>query len=183
MPSNWWPISEARSMIGHDQGTALITWLHDTVAQPHRLLGRPGPMCPFLPATLRRGLLFATVINKEEPAEQVLEVEATRFLKVAPVPPDPASVNKSLLALFPDEITGLPEVVKKVKAMLISRGLTCGEFYPTNSDRSVRSDQVLVARSPVPLIALRYLTPHDRLFLAAHPEYGPLLEKWSFEHG
>lgn len=184
MPPNWLPLAQVSSVLGHDKGTALLSWLQDTVAQPQPLLGRSGPLCPFLPATLRRGLLFVTVASRDEQPEQALETEASRFLTVTPLPPEPASINKSLLLLFPDEnAESLLKVVQRLKAGLIARGLTCGEFYPTSGDRSVRSDSVLVARSPVPMIALRYLTPHDRVFLSGHAEYGPLLEEWESGNG
>ena len=63
-------------------------------------------------------------------------------------------------------------VVKRhaIKPEFIQSMLTCGEFYPENDDRSVRNREYRVAKSPVPLLAIRYLSPHDELFLRLQPE-------------
>jgi hypothetical protein len=72
----------------------------------------------------------------------------------------------------------LMEVRKTVKPTLIQAGLTCGEFYADNEDRSVRNASIRIASSPVPCIVVRHLTPHDKLFLESQPELYVLYEQW-----
>lgn len=181
LPHQWWPVQEAPAFLGDAPGAELLTWLRETVAQPHRSLGRAGPLCPFVPAAMTRRSLLCTVVDDAaaDPVERILAA-AEEFLSVPPVPPDPAAVTKSLLVIFPNlaEPMELPIAVESVKETLIREGLTCGDFYPNSDDRSARSAELRVARSPLPLVALRYLSGHDELFLAEHPRYGHLFEEW-----
>lgn len=183
LPERWWTVTDAPEVLG-ERGVQLVSWLFDTVARPHPLLGRPGPLCPFVPAALRQGLLFGTVAAAADHPVLAVEEQAQLFLSSPPTSPDPVAINKSLLVIFMEVAgTALTDAVGQVKGRLITRELTCGEFYPESDDRSARTERVCVARSPVPLVAIRYLTPHDRLFLAKHPQYRPLFEQWEAHRG
>lgn len=183
-PRSWWPVADAETVLGAE-GAALLAWLRLTVAAPEPRLGRNGPLCPFVPIALRQRLVFATMVESDAAPVAVLEQHVRAFLAAPPVPPDPTALNKSLLVVFPSEVRGpsLTAAVREIKSGLIKRGLTCGEFFPDSDDRSAREQKVQVARSPVPLVALRYLSSHDRLFLNAHEEYGPLFEQWEAGRG
>lgn len=183
-PRSWWPVADGEAELGAE-GAALLVWLRRTVAAPEPRLGRSGPLCPFVPIALRQRLVFGTTVESDADPVVVLEQHVRAFLATPPVPPDPTALNKTLLVVFPSEVRGpsLTAAVREIKSGLIERGVTCGEFFPDSDDRSARGHQVRVARSPVPLVALRYLSSHDRLFLGAHEEYGPLFEQWEAGRG
>ncbi|MEU3036777.1 DUF6875 domain-containing protein [Streptomyces griseoaurantiacus] len=183
LPDGWWEVDRAEDLLGGDAGSRLMSWLTDTVAAPAPELGRPGALCPFVRPALDARRLYGVVLDgaPEDPAtEAAVRREAERFLTAEPVQPDPRSVHKSLLLVLPgaerqEEVTAL---VARIKLDLIKSGLTCGEFYPDCDDRSVRNERVRVATSPVPLIALRYLTKHDELFLRSQPTYYASYQEW-----
>lgn len=160
----------------------VIDWLYNTVARAHPQLQRSGALCPFVPPALDRDLLFLTVaenITYELPAMVgYLERVRDTFLATPPSPPQKDAVYKSLLVVFPEVPSAQPDLLKQVriafKPSLLEYGVTCGEFYPTNEDRSVRNTEYRIAESPVHLIALRYLTPHDDLFLKSQPDLYPI---------
>jgi hypothetical protein len=173
-------VTEASERLGEEPGQDLLRWIVEEVSRPKPELGRPGPLCPFVPPSLRARLLFATVVDDAAAMAAAILREADAFLATAPARDARHGSLKSLLLLLPHAGAdhGLDAVVDEVKPRLLRRGLTCGQFYPGSEDRSARSDDVHVARSPIPLVALRYLSAHDELFLGEHPEYRPLFEAW-----
>lgn len=174
----WWSINEAPSVLGAGRGQALVAWLNERVAAPCPGLGRPGPLCPFVPQALRRGALHG-VLHSGDPEVAGVRTHARRFAERWPASGREAG-RQSLLVLFPDAYPGdvLHGVVIAIKPELLQSGLTCGEFHPHSDDRSARSRAVRIATSPLPLIAIRHLTAHDELFLEGHTEYGSLFEQW-----
>ncbi|WP_067497402.1 DUF6875 domain-containing protein [Actinoplanes sp. TFC3] len=179
----WSEVSDASALLGAEPAQRLMDWLVGTVAAPAPELGRPGALCPFVRPSLDARKLFAVVVpgSPESTAtETAVRRETQAFLNAAPTRSDPRSVHKSLLIVLPDaqreqEVTTL---VARIKLDLIRSGMTCGEFYPQCDDRSVRNGEVKVATSPMPLIALRYLTKHDELFLRSQPQYYPSYQEW-----
>lgn len=178
MSSTWWAIGEAEAVLG-PTGRDLIRWIRETISKPNPALGRPGPMCPYVPAALRNQVLFGVIAEPDQEVLEVLYAQSERFISDSLAVPDSAAELKSVLVLFPGrDGVDLRAAVDIAKARLIEVGLTCGEFYPDSEDRSARTEVVRVARAPVPLIAIRFLTPHDELFLGSHPEYGPKFREW-----
>jgi len=183
LPAGWYPVEDTAEMLGAQVSAELTSWLVDTVAAAAPELGRPGALCPFVRPALDARRLYAVVVPGSPEAaetEAATRREAAAFLTAPPVQPDPRAVHKSLLIVLPDarnqrEVTTL---VQRVKLDLIRSGMTCGEFYPECDDRSVRNNEVKVATSPVPLIALRYLTKHDELFLRSQPQYYASYQEW-----
>lgn len=154
------------------------SWVADTVGAPSPALGRSGALCPFVPAALETGglgLLQCDLSDSEHVDQGVSFVRETagRFERRAFSRPLKEAVSMSWIVVFPllrDKASVLADICLAIKPLLLSRGLTCGEFYQENSDVSVRNDQVLIARSPWPCIAIRLSTPHDELFLRRRPD-------------
>ena len=193
IPHDWIAIAQAAARRAQpdalDMGTAqmpwlpeVIDWLYNTVGKAHPQIQRSGALCPFVPPALDRDLLFLMIaedISYDLPAMVgYLERVRDTFLATPPNPPQKDAVYKSLLVVFPDVPKAQPDLLKQVrialKPSLLQHGITCGEFYPTNEDRSVRNSDYRIAESPVHLIAFRYLTPHDDLFLKSQPDLYPI---------
>lgn len=156
----------------------MMRWIKDEICQPHPDLDRRGDLCPFVRPALKQNLLFIEESDLDDRDEMLLEsflLESSKtFLETPPLPPQRNCIYKSLLVAFPtmarEKAIMLQSVRRSIKPTLLGTGLTCGEFYPWSEDRSVRSKDFPVARSPVPCIAIRYLSPHDIIFLRSQPE-------------
>ncbi|MGW4057590.1 DUF6875 domain-containing protein [Amycolatopsis sp. NPDC004747] len=151
-------------------------WIRDEVAAPAPALGRPGALCPYIPAALRRRrvLLVECGLPGSDPAalDGWLLARAARFRRRAAALPPAEALLSCLVVVYTAPsadgalVTGVRE---RVKPRLLAEGLTTGEFFPRSPDTSVRNAGLPVARSPWPALALRHSTPHDELFLAGQP--------------
>lgn len=152
-------------------------WARDELGRAVPALGRPGTLCPYMPKALREervelldcplpGVCAADLATHLKRAAREFAEEAGR-LEPAEALLSCRIVVYTALAV-PDRV--LTEVRRRVKPLLLAQGLTTGEFFPENDDRSVRNATVPIARSPWPALVLRHSTPHDRIFLADQPE-------------
>ena len=171
--------SQARSSDEGERFQELLDWITAFITAPHASLPRSGAVCPFVQPALQRDTVWVRLardvgddLNR---LHDVLQCEANRFASHPPSSEDPNHVFKALLLCFPDlpdKNAGVLKTLRRqAKADLLAMGLTCGEFYPGNPDRSVHTDALLVADSPVPFLALRPLARHDQLFLKGTPLY------------
>lgn len=190
---NWFSIKDLKNKIdagiGFEENTwvpTIVDWIYNTIAEPNVQMNRKGAVCPFVPYALDINLIYLTfpkkrLLNNNELVEY-LHKQLQIFLDTEPYQPNKDAIYKSLLVAFPYFREDQEELVKKVsieiKPNFLRFGVTCGEFYSSNNDRSVRNSDVLVAKSPVPLIAIRYLTPHDELFLQTQPELYKIFSQW-----
>jgi hypothetical protein len=166
--------------------TALVRWMHEFVVRPHPALGRAGAVCPYLAPSLKRNLVFLTEgspdVADAAGATDDLLTHLDQFIRHPPTCDVPDHSFKCLMVAYPrlqDRTTSLLTVARtRVKSAFVRSGTTCGEFYPTSEDRSVRSDALFVARAPVAAVAIRYLSPHDELFLKAQPALYALFLQW-----
>lgn len=152
-------------------------WIRDEVGASAPELGRPGALCPFVPAAQRRGRIFLVEcrLTGADPAEldRHLFTVAAGLRRAAATSEPGDRLLLSYLVVYTalgDPRTSLTALRRRVKPGLLAMGLTAGEFYPMSPDTSVRNAAVPVARSPWPALALRHSTPHDELFLAGQPD-------------
>lgn len=164
----------------------LVGWILNFVAQPKPDLGRSGDVCPFVRSALEKNLIFlaGSALDGSEMPKLLEEMAVLRpdFFELAEGVAEQDRVYQSLLYAFPQipqsRAGVLMEVRKAVKPAFIQAGLTCGEFYVNSEDRSIRNACIRIASSPVPCIAFRHLTPHDKLFLESQPELYAIYERW-----
>jgi len=149
-----------------------LGWLDSFVLQPNDGLGRPGHVCPRLgPVVSANRLTFVTMHTPD--AELCTAYAAGQQLAALyrSLYPDTADhKSAALIAMFPD----LPEAEagafidgghKLLRMEYVGQGLMLGEFHPTSAVASVRNDQLPVMQAPVPMYAIRGITPHDIMFL------------------
>ena len=182
-PNNWISVTQA----GIDKTPCIkkiLNWIHNEVAQPHPELLRKGDLCPFMRPSLNHNLCFMKLSNNFLLDTIIKEIkkETALFMKASPTTSEKNSSYKSLLLVFPSIMAKdfyiLKKIRKQIKPYLIEKGLTCGEFYPTNNDASVRNNAIYIAQSPIPCIVLRYLSNHDVIFLKSQPELFEIYKKW-----
>lgn len=195
-PESWWPFTALAERVREEAAEGreptlpswlrgLVGWTADYIARPHPEMPRKGAICPYVQPSIERNFLFvksSTLGDDEDGLCEYMLAQATEFLSTAPTPPDPDSVYKSLIIAFPaipDERAGILTVVRrKIKPAFLRSEITCGEFYNDSNDRSARNKELRIALAPVPCIAVRYLTPHDELFLRTQPDLYPIFKKW-----
>lgn len=147
-------------------------WMLQFVAQPHRLMPRPGHVCPRLLPAIRQDVVqlvtVRTAVGDAAEAEEKVPYLGDLFVEL--FGDGPSFRTASLIGFFPDLDPGhagdfIDEGHRRLRMSFVRRGLMLGEFHPLSTVASVRNPQFLVMESPVPMFAVRALSVHDRLFL------------------
>lgn len=166
-----WP-AEARAAL--PAARMIFDWARDYLSRPHPDLGRPGPVCPYVPGSLRSSHFWVTAHHgvQPEPAELVQTVLRYRdwFVRLQPDDGHRAQL-KTILVLFPDIATAdAPRLVDQTQLLLktefVRAGLMVGEFHPGPPQApGLWNADFRPLRSPVPLLAIRHMVPSDLPFL------------------
>jgi hypothetical protein len=166
----------------------ILQWLREFIARPHPMLGRAGPVCPLVPASLAMDSIWIKAVTDENPSMETISAIITEcrnvFLETEPRLL-PAAMNKAFLVLFPSIGNGGTEaaaIIDKVQYSLkkhfVDMGLMLGEFHAANESPGLRNPDFRPLRSPVPMLAIRHMVESDLPFLAR--ESYPPIERRSF---
>ncbi|MBF6331070.1 amino acid adenylation domain-containing protein [Nocardia transvalensis] len=149
-------------------------WLDRYICEPSEHLGRSGPVCPFVrPALNSRNLSFVYHhgIDGTDPRAlaELLRRELNRFRRrSAEATKSGVSLESALIVLpdlVPDRYRVLDEIYPQLKEYAVDNGLMVGQFHPVCDEPAVRNPIFPISRSPLPLVAVRLMAPHDILFL------------------
>ncbi|WP_067430248.1 DUF6875 domain-containing protein [Nocardioides jensenii] len=147
-------------------------WLSDYVAQPHSEIGRTGAVCPFVAPSIDAGSMMIR-LDYAVTGHQVDELVASLMAHVnefaSAAVPERKRLLRSVLVVLPC-LTGsgranLDATYSVLKASAVRRGLMVGQFHEDCDQRAIRNSGFRVSRSPVPLLAVRFMALHDILFL------------------
>lgn len=153
--------------------TETIEWIKNTLARPHPDLGRVGPVCPFMPRALELSAIWLTVIRAKNLQQQQLEeiVRGYRdiFFEIEPREGE-AALYKALLLIFPDvhiedTFKLIDAVQQKLKPFFVEAGLMIGEFHKRNECPGLHNPNFRPLRSPIPMLAVRFMVESDLPFL------------------
>jgi len=150
----------------------VVSWIRGFLARPHPQLGRPGLVCPFVPAALKLDTIRLAEMPDATPSFERLSAIITEyrsvFLKTEPVS-GPDAMNKVFLIAFPTFGPAETAVIEKVQSTLkryfVDMGLLVGEFHPANNGPGLHNIDFLPLRSPIPMLAIRHLVESDLAFL------------------
>ena len=149
-----------------------LGWLDSFVLQPNDGLGRPGHVCPRLgPVVNANRLSFVTVRTPDAETSTAYAAGQELAALYRSLYPDTADHRSAaLIAVFPDlpaDEAGpfIDGGHKLLRMEYVGQGLMLGEFHPTSGVASVRNDQLPVMQAPLPMYAIRGITPHDIMFL------------------
>lgn len=165
--------SEALRLLAPDSALArIVMWVREFLANPHPELGRSGPVCPFAPAALNFDTVWLTEVTDTEvdlnTIGQILGTYREIFLQLEPKHGPPA-MNKAVLIVFPNlGATGaalVDEVQLAHKAKFVEQGLMLGEFHAENMSPGLRNEAFYPLRSPIPMLAIRFMVETDLPFL------------------
>lgn len=157
---------------------AALDWVRDFVGRRDPRIMRPGAVCPRVGNALRTNTI--RLVSAHTPASSLEEAQETGraliglFHEQFPTPQ--ARRTGALLCLFPELDPAragefIDEGHRLLRMEFVRRGLMLGEFHPESLVASVHNPDFVVMASPVPMFAVRAISPHDLLFLdtPAHP--------------
>ncbi|GLW65158.1 hypothetical protein Arub01_34020 [Actinomadura rubrobrunea] len=154
--------------------SVVLHWLRDYVSKPSEQLGRSGPVCPFVPASLNAGavsFVFHYQVDGHEPGPllRLVSAELRRFRQTAEPAERPQGSLSTLLVVLPDadEIgwATIDRTYVRLKNEAVAAGLMIGQFHPACTEPAVRNPTFPVSRAPIALYAIRHMAQHDVLFL------------------
>jgi prolyl-tRNA editing enzyme YbaK/EbsC (Cys-tRNA(Pro) deacylase) len=158
----------------------VVSWAREYLCRPNPDLGREGPVCPYVQASMDKGLFFLTVCRgRDFVADEVLATVMRYrdwFLEIEPRSGYEA-LFKAILILFPDiELAEAPRLIdatqEKLKPEYVAKGLMIGEFHPLPPAKAgLWNPDFRPLRCPVPLLAIRHMVPTDFPFLQGHREF------------
>jgi hypothetical protein len=159
-------------------------WLREYVAVGDRRVGRSGPVCPFIPHALAQDAVQTDIrcdITGSNASElmDVLRAEISEFAAAGRPARNTGVLLESKVVVMPRlDAAGwqrLDAVYEDLKDFAVERGVMVGQFHPHCDERAVRNPDFRVSIAPVAMLAIRYMAPHDILFL--HPS-----ERWFKEY-
>ncbi|MHC5673339.1 DUF6875 domain-containing protein [Nostoc sp.] len=151
----------------------IMEWVKNFLGKPHPNLGRPGVVCPFVPHSLKSNSIRLAVIRAKdlypEQLEQIVGDYRDIFLRME-VKEQELAINKAFLLIFPDihieEASKLIDSVQqKLKPLFVESGLMIGEFHELNESPGLHNPNFRPLRSPIPLLAIRFMVEADLPFL------------------
>ena len=184
-------ISSPRKLAESDLNAlrAVADWTKTFVAKPHKNLGRPGPVCPFVPVALdQRTLWLAAERSVDRRAPDVVKLidgYKRLLLTAQPVDGDDAKY-KSIVVIFAD----LPATQAKdffggvlqeigVRSY-VDDGLVMGPFYEGNDGTALYNPSFRPFTSPAPLLLIRRAVISDWKFFLNNEEW---LRLWGRRYG
>lgn len=154
--------------------STVLGWLRDYVSAPSEHIGRPGPVCPFVPGALNAGAVrfsfhYGVDACDVDELRRLVSAELRDFQATTEPPNSPGVSLHSLLVILPDAVEvgwrRIDESYGALKDLAVDSGLMIGQFHPTCAEPAVRNPAFPVSLSPIALYVIRHMAPHDALFL------------------
>jgi len=143
------------------------------IAQPHKDLGRDGPVCPFVPGSLKRKSLWLAPERLDgRGAPEVVDLVRSYqkiLLNAQPTDGDGA-VFKSVVVVFTDLPRDRAEVFFDDVLQLLAvpsyddDGIVMGGFYDGNTGTAIYNSSFRPFASPVPFLLIRQTVTTDWKF-------------------
>ena len=168
---------------------AVADWIETFVARPHKDLGRPGPVCPFVPGARERETLWLAperIAGRSVPeVVQLMNGYKQLFLHAQPLDGDDVQY-KSIVVVFtdlsPDRAKScFDEVVEQLAVpSYVEDGLVMGGFYEGNAGSAIYSPSFRPFTPPVPFLLMRPAVISDWKFFLDNDDW---LKRWARRHG
>lgn len=168
---------------------AVADWIETFVIRPHEDLGRAGPVCPYVPRSLERGLLWLAperIAERRMPEVVELVRDYHRLLLDAQPRESDDAIYKSLVLLFTD----LPadrakpffdDVLQELAVpSYAEHGFVMGGFHEGNEGTAIYNPRFRPFTSPAPFLLVRQAVPSDWKFFLENESW---LGLWARRHG
>ena len=184
-------VSRTRELAESDLGAlqAVADWIKTFVATPHKDLGRPGPVCPFVPGSVERKSLWLApeqIADRSVPAVvELMDGYIRRLLDTQPTDGDDTKY-KTIVVVFADlpadRAQGVFDGVLQQLAVssYAEDGILFGPFYEGNEGTALYNSSFRPFQSPVPFLFVRHTVITDWKFFLDNEE---LLDLWARRFG
>jgi uncharacterized protein DUF6875 len=164
---------------------AVADWITTFVVKPHKDLGRAGTVCPFVPGSLERNVLWLAPERIADPGEpDVVELVSgykRLFLETQPTRGDDADY-KVIVVVFTnlpaDRAQGVFDDVLQHLAVpsYADDGILFGPYYEGNEGTAIYNSTFRPFQSPVPFLFVRHGVISDWKFFLDNDEW---LKLWA----
>jgi hypothetical protein len=168
---------------------AVAGWIKTFVVKPHKDLGRAGTVCPFVPGSLERKVLWLApeqIADRGEPDVVELVSGCKRlFLETQPTGGDDADY-KVIVVVFTDlpadRAQGAFDDVLQHLAVrsYADDGILFGPYYEGNEGTAIYNSRFRPFQSPVPFLFVRSGVISDWKFFVDNEEW---LNLWTRRYG
>jgi hypothetical protein len=168
---------------------AVADWIQTFVARPHKDLGRAGTVCPFVPGSLERKVLWLApeqIAGRGEPdAVQLMNSYKRLFLQTQHTGGDDADYKVIVVVftdLSADRAQGVFDDVLQHLAVpsYTDDGILFGPYYEGNEGTAVYNARFRPFQSPVPFLFVRQGVISDWKFFLDNDEW---LNLWARRYG
>jgi hypothetical protein len=168
---------------------AIADWIKTFVVKPHKDLGRAGPVCPFVPGSLERKVLWLApeqIADRGEPdAIELVSGYKRLFLETQPTGGDDADYKVIVVVftdLSADRARGVFNDVLQQLALpsYAADGILFGPYYEGNEGSAIYNSSFRPFQSPVPFLFVRQGVTSDWKFFLGDNEW---LNLWARRHG
>ena len=168
---------------------AVADWIKTFVVQPHKDLGRAGPVCPFVPGSLERKTLWLApeqIADRDVPDVVELITGYQRlFLDAQPTDGDDAKYKVIVVVftdLSADRAQGVFDDVLEHLAVpsYVEDGIVFGAFYEGQEGTAIYNSSFRPFRSPVPFLFVRHGVISDWKFFLDNDDQ---LNRWAHRYG
>jgi hypothetical protein len=168
---------------------AVAGWIKTFVVKPHKDLGRAGTVCPFVPGSLERKVLWLApeqIADRGEP--DVIELVSgykRLFPETQPIGGDDADYKVIVIVftdLPADRAQGVFDGVLQHLAVpsYVDDGILFGPYYQGNDTTAVHNPRFRPFQSPVPFLFVRPGVIGDWVFFLDNEEW---LSLWARRYG
>jgi len=168
---------------------AIADWIKTFVVKPHKDLGRAGTVCPFVPGSLERKVLWLApeqIADRGEPdVVELVSGYKRLFLETQPTGGDDAEY-KVIVVVFTDlpadRAQGVFDDVLQHLAVpsYADDGILFGPYYEGNEGTAIYNSSFRPFQSPVPFLFVRQGVISDWKFFLDNDE---LLNLWARRFG
>jgi hypothetical protein len=155
-------------------------WINAFITQPHKDLGRSGPVCPFVPGSLERQELWLApepLANKTV-ADLVQLVNDYKALLLRAQPIGDDAIYKAILVVFTDvSADRANDDFNDVHMQDLNQpayaddGVVLGQFHERNEGSAVRNPNFHPFMAPMPFLLMRLAVTGDWVFFLDNEDW------------
>jgi Domain of unknown function (DUF6875) len=167
---------------------AVADWIKTYVVKPHKdLIGRAGPVCPYLPVSVERKTLWLAPEHVAVGGVPIVEVMAGYRRRLLEAEPTDGDVNYNVIAVVftdlpADRAQGVFADVFEQLAIpsYVEDGVLFGPYYEGNEATAIYNSSFRPFESPVPFLFVRYGVVDDWKFFLDDEAW---LKLWAQRYG
>lgn len=165
-----------------DDYLSIYQYIYDFICQSNECVNRSGPVCPFMPRSLKQqSTYFFIISNDDNSTEQRLTkiVRQCKYHFLHRLKPIEKKIEilvyKCLIILIRSSNIShsmIDQIQTALKPeFVLQYGLMIGEFYESSNSTAKRNEDFYPLRTRVPLLVIRYMVADDITFLNQKHKY------------